>query len=242
MRSRVLSTNGIALIKKFEGCRLTAYKVQQTDLYYTIGYGHYGADVKSGQTITDEEATILLIGDCNRFVSHVNKYMDIYNFNQNQFDALVSFAFNVGSIKKLTNNGTRSIKEISANMLNYCKSNGIILQGLVKRRKLEQELFNTPINNDEKTIEEIALEVLLGKWGNGKARKKGLSDAGYDYKAVQAMVNKMCKVSDLTETEVAKEVIAGKWGNGEARKKALSDAGYDYNVVQTLVNKIMKGE
>ena len=103
-------------------------------------------------------------------------------------------------------------------------------------------MFNTPINNDEKTIEEIALEVLLGKWGNGKARKKALSDVGYDYKAVQAMVNKMCKVSDLTETEVAKEVIAGKWGNGEARKKALSDAGYDYNVVQTLVNKIMKGE
>lgn len=242
MSSRTLSANGIALIKKFEGCRLTAYKVQSSDKYYTIGYGHYGADVKSGQTITDEEATMLLIADCNRFVSHVNKYMDIYNFNQNQFDALVSFAFNTGSIKNLTNNGTRTITEISASMLNYCKSNGVILQGLVKRRKAEQELFNKNIRSDEKTVEQLAVEVLAGQWGNGKARKKALSDAGYDYKTVQAMVNKMCKVSNLTETEVAKEVIAGKWGNGESRKKALSDAGYDYNAVQALVNKIMKGE
>lgn len=242
MNSRTLSENGIAIIKKFEGCRLTAYKVQSSDKYYTIGYGHYGTDVKAGQTITDEEATMLLIADCNRFVSHVNRYMDIYNFNQNQFDALVSFAFNIGNIKTLTNNGTRTIEEISTNILAYCKSNGVTLQGLVNRRKAEQQLFNTPIQCDEKYVEQLALEVLTGQWGNGEARKKALNNAGYDYNAVQSMVNIMCKVSKLSETEVAKEVIAGKFGNGEARKKALAKAGYDYSAVQALVNKIMKGE
>ena len=191
---RNLSSRGLDLIKSFEGCRLTAYKVQSSDKYYTIGYGHYGADVLKGSRISMSQATNLLKADCERFVSHVNKYMNTYNFNQNQFDALVSFAYNIGNIDQLTQKGTRSIEEISAKMTQYCNSNGKRLQGLVNRRKAEQALFNTPpVEPVLKPLKEIANEVIAGKWGNGNQRKTALTKAGYNYKDVQALVNKMMK-------------------------------------------------
>lgn len=194
MKKRELSSRGLDLIKSYEGCRLIAYKVQSTDKYYTIGYGHYGADVLKGSRISMSQAVSLLKTDCERFVSHVNKYMSKYNFNQNQFDALVSFAFNIGNIDQLTKNGTRSISEISEKMLLYCNSNGKKLQGLVNRRKAEQELFNTPVVEPVlKPLEEIAKEVIAGKWGNGNQRKTALTKAGYNYNEVQALVNKMLK-------------------------------------------------
>ena len=242
MSSRTLSENGMALIKKFEGCNLTAYKVQESDEYYTIGYGHYGSDVEEDQTITDEEATALLYTDCDRFITHVNNYMSIYNFNQNQFDALVSFAFNVGNIKTLTKSGTASIEDISADMLLYCKSNGVTLQGLVNRRKAEHELFNTPVQSGVKSVEELANEVIDGKWGNGEERKEALTAAGYDYDSIQTIVNVMCKESKLSDEEVANEVIDGKWGNGEERREALTTAGYDYDSIQAIVNEMTGGE
>lgn len=90
----------------------------------------------------------------------------------------------------------------------------------------------------KKTVDEIAAEVIAGKWGNGEDRKNKLTAAGYDYKTVQARVNEMLKRK--SNTEIAKEVIAGKWGNGDARKKKLTAAGYDYASVQALVNKMLK--
>lgn len=191
---RKLSSKGLDLIKSYEGCRLIAYKVQPTDKYFTIGYGHYGADVVKGSRISMTQAVNLLKSDCERFVSHVNKYMNTYNFNQNQFDALVSFAYNIGNIDQLTQKGTRSIEEISTKMLLYCNSNGKRLQGLVNRRKAEQALFNTPpVEPVLKSLEEIANEVIAGKWGNGNQRKNALTKAGYNYKEVQSLVNKIMK-------------------------------------------------
>lgn len=235
---RTLSNNGLALIKECEGCRLTAYKCQSSEQYYTIGYGHYGADVTQGMTITQEEADNLLVKDCEKFVSHVNTYMDKYNFNQNQFDALVSFAFNIGNINQLTNNGTRSIAEISAKISEYCNAGGKKLAGLVTRRNKEKELFDTPVS--DKTITEIAQEVIAGKWGNGDERKSNLANAGYDYTTVQNEVNAILNQNKKSVTEIAKEVIAGKWGKGEERKSKLANAGYDYNTVQTEVNRLLK--
>ena len=194
---RNISQAGIELIKSFEGLSLKAYKCVSTEKYYTIGYGHYGADVKAGQTITKKQAEDLLKQDVQRFVNHVNKYMCIYNFNQNQFDALVSFAYNIGNIKQLTASGTRSISQISASIPLYNKSGGRVLNGLVRRRKKEQELFNKKATNDTtingKSNEEIAKEVIQGKWGNNPERKQRLTKAGYDYKSIQAIVNKMLK-------------------------------------------------
>lgn len=192
---RSLSANGLNLIKSFEGCKLTAYKCVPTEKYYTIGYGHYGSDVKAGMTITLKRAEELLLRDCQKFVNHVNSYMDKYNFNQNQFDALVSFAYNIGSIKQLTANGTRTTAQISTKITAYNKSGGKVLKGLVKRRAKEKALFDTPIKEtvNKKSIEEIAKEVIAGKWGNGANRKTALEKAGYNYKEVQSVVNKLLK-------------------------------------------------
>ena len=89
-----------------------------------------------------------------------------------------------------------------------------------------------------KSLEEIAKEVVAGKWGNGEERKMALTKAGYDYNTIQSLVNSLLKKSN---EEIAKEVVAGKWGNGEERKMALTKAGYDYNTIQSLVNKLLKG-
>lgn len=144
----VTSTNGIELIKSFEGLRLTAYKAVKTEKYYTIGYGHYGADVVKGQKITQAYAEKLLKKDLVKYEAKVNKYMKKYNFNQNQFDALVSFAYNIGSIDGLTAHGFRSISKISEKILTYTKSGGKVLSGLVKRRQAEKKLFDTPVVNN----------------------------------------------------------------------------------------------
>lgn len=105
---------------------------------------------------------------------------------------------------------------------------------------------DAPTPGGSKTIDELAREVINGKWGNGEARKAALTAAGYDYAAVQARVNEILKgqtsAPKKTVDELAKEVIDGKWGNGEERKKKLTEAGYDYSAVQARVNEILKGQ
>ena len=136
------SKKGLELIKKFEGCKLTAYKALPTERYYTIGYGHYSSDVKKGQTITQAEADTLLAKDVQKFEYRVSAY-EKYNWTQNEFDALVSFAYNIGNIDGLTNYGQRSKETIAEKMLLYTKSGGQIISGLVKRRQAEKLLFLT---------------------------------------------------------------------------------------------------
>lgn len=142
------SINGLNLIKTYEGCKLVAYKAVSTEKYYTIGYGHYGADVTKSMRITQAQADALLVKDLAKFEAKVNKYQSKYNFNQNQYDALVSFAYNIGSIDGLTANGTRTIAQISAKFTAYNKSGGKVLTGLTKRRNAEKKLFNTAIKNN----------------------------------------------------------------------------------------------
>ena len=136
-----ISENGLNLIISFEGFCPKATKAVKTEKYYTIGYGHYGKDVGEKQTITKEEALTLLKKDMKRFETKVMKYNNCYNFTQNEFDALVSFAYNVGNIDQLTAKGTRTKKEIADAMLLYIKSGGNVLEGLRKRRIRERELF-----------------------------------------------------------------------------------------------------
>lgn len=147
------STAGLDLIKQFEGCKLTAYKALPSEQYYTIGYGHYGPDIQVGFQITQEIAEILLQQDLEKYEARVNKYSK-YNWTQNEFDALVSFAYNIGSIDQLTQKGTRSKKEIAEKMLLYYKSGGKKIQGLVKRRQAEHDLFTKGSTNTKaaKTI------------------------------------------------------------------------------------------
>lgn len=134
-----ISDAGINLIKRFEGCRLEAY--QDSAKVWTIGYGHTGG-VYKGQVISQMEADVLLRQDLVKAELAVSKYDNKYHWTQNQFDALVSFAFNIGSINQLTAKGTRSISEISAKIPAYRKAGGKVLPGLVKRRQAEKELFD----------------------------------------------------------------------------------------------------
>ena len=96
-----------------------------------------------------------------------------------------------------------------------------------------------------KSVTEIAKEVNAGKWGNNPQRKQKLQDAGYNYQAVQAEVNKLAgqpskpsKPKLKSVTEIAKEVNAGKWGNNPQRKQRLQAAGYNYDAVQKEVNRL----
>ena len=95
----------------------------------------------------------------------------------------------------------------------------------------------------KKSIDEVAREVIAGKWGNGSDRKNNLTQAGYDYGLVQEKVNNLLAANSpnlKSVTEIAKEVIAGKWGNNPGRKEKLTKAGYNYRKVQDKVNQLLR--
>ena len=145
MAHRKINETGIALIKRFEGCRLTAFKCSAG--VWTIGYGHTSG-VHSGQAITQAQADALLRQDLEKFERYVNStaYVPITaQLNENQFAALVSFAFNCGqgNLKRLC--AGRNTVQIAAAMPQYCKAAGRKLPGLVQRRAAEVALFNTPV-------------------------------------------------------------------------------------------------
>lgn len=142
------SPKGVSLIKSFEGCRLKAYKCPAG--VWTIGYGHT-AGVKEGDTITQAQADDYLRNDLAKYEKAVLNYDGIYHFNQNQFDALVSFTYNcgVGNLKNLTQSGKRTLAQISVKLLLYNKAGGVVLRGLQRRRAAEKKLFDAPINSDK---------------------------------------------------------------------------------------------
>ena len=95
-----------------------------------------------------------------------------------------------------------------------------------------------------KSNEELANEVIAGKWGNGADRKARLEAAGYNYNAVQSIVNQKLSGGSSTpkptlksNETIAQEVINGAWGNGQDRKDRLTAAGYNYSAIQSIVNQ-----
>lgn len=108
--------------------------------------------------------------------------------------------------------------------------------------KYNTESTNNNANNNKKSVDEVAREVIAGLWSTGEERKTKLAQAGYDYNAVQSRVNAILSGSNTQKksvAEVAREVLAGKWGNGEDRKNRLTNAGYNYSEVQNAVNKLV---
>ncbi len=134
------SQRGIDLIKQFEGLRLTAYKCPAG--VYTIGYGHTRG-VKRGMKITEEEASAYLTADLRNSEKAVERYDSIYHWNQNEYDALVSFTFNCGAtnLRSLLRNGGRNRSKIAATLPLYRKAGGKVLKGLERRRAAEKALF-----------------------------------------------------------------------------------------------------
>lgn len=139
-----LGMGGVALIKEFEGCKLAAYQDQRG--IWTIGYGHM-LNVKEGDTCTQTQADSWLLDDTHWAALEVIKTVDVA-ITQNQFDALVSIVFNIGSgnwvastLRRLTNAGR--FAEAAQEFLKWDHVNGTPDAGLLRRRQAEQTLFLT---------------------------------------------------------------------------------------------------
>lgn len=136
------SVAGVNLIKQFEGCLLTAY--QDSVGVWTIGYGHT-AGVKQGQVIMQQQAEDFLRADLFEFEKAVNKLV-LPPIKQNQFDALVSFTYNLGTgtLEKSTllaelNKG--NIVEAGMEFCKFTRAGNVRLLGLLRRRLAEATLF-----------------------------------------------------------------------------------------------------
>jgi lysozyme len=139
---RYISDTGLALIKRWEGCRISAYQCPAK--VWTIGYGHTKT-CKPGMKITLAEAERLLRQDLAEFEQAVSKLVKV-PLSQHQFDALVSFAFNVGSgaLAKSTLLSLLNRKNYLAaaeEFKRWTKAGNVTLRGLVDRRQEEYELF-----------------------------------------------------------------------------------------------------
>lgn len=142
-----IGAKGLALIKEFEGCELTAYKDPVGIL--TIGYGSTGPHVKPGMTITEAEAEALLKKDLARFESAVNKLTG-GKVTQDQFDSLVAFAFNVGegagglkTSTLLREHNAGDFAEAAEQFKRWNRAGGRVLAGLTRRRAAEAALYRS---------------------------------------------------------------------------------------------------
>lgn len=142
-----INQEGLDLIKRNEGCRLTAYKDVIGIL--TIGYGHTGAEAKEGVTITQAQADNLLKADLSKFETGITDLMEV-PINENQFSALVSLAFNIGlgalsksGLLNKLNNG--DYKGCADSFPRWNKAGGRVVKGLIRRREEERQLFEKPV-------------------------------------------------------------------------------------------------
>lgn len=139
------NADGVKIITTYEGLALKAYLCPAC--VWTIGYGHTEG-VKRGDTITREQAEVMLLDDLVMFEQAVRNGLDI-DVTENQFSALVAFVYNVGEgayakstlLRKLN---AGDIIGASKEFVRWNKSKGRVLPGLVKRRQAEMELFLKP--------------------------------------------------------------------------------------------------
>ena len=143
--SRRINQAGIDLIRHYEACRLKAYLCPAGK--WTIGVGHTGPEVHQGQTITEEQAMVLLHKDLAWAEAGVSKAITV-PLTDNQFAALVSFTFNVGvgalersTLRKKLNAG--EYDAVPGELMQWIRSNGKILNGLIARRQGEGELWRS---------------------------------------------------------------------------------------------------
>ncbi len=143
MAERTYGAAGMALTRSFEGLRLTAYMDQRG--VWTVGYGHTGPGVHAGLTISEAEAEAFLAGDIAGAVAAVNRLVTA-EISQNQFDALVDFAFNLGAATLARSTLLRCVNSgdfaaAAKQILAWDHVNGHVVPGLLRRRQAEAELF-----------------------------------------------------------------------------------------------------
>lgn len=142
-----ISDKGIALIKQFEGCKLTAY--QDSVGVWTIGYGWTkpvdGKPIRAGMTIKQETAERLLKTGLVSYENDVSRLVKV-DLTQGQFDALVSFTYNLGARSLSTSTLLRKLNAgdyagAADEFLRWNKAGGKVLNGLTRRREAEHALF-----------------------------------------------------------------------------------------------------
>lgn len=141
-RKLKISQEGIALIKKFEGCELTAYQCSAG--VWTIGYGHTKG-IEKGMEITQQEAEDMLVEELHEYENYINDSVTA-PLSQNQFDAMVSWVYNLGpanlkasTLLKVLNAG--DYDGVPAQIKRWNKAGGVTLEGLIRRREAEALLF-----------------------------------------------------------------------------------------------------
>jgi lysozyme len=176
-----INENGLALIRKFEGFRGKAYR--DAVGVWTIGYGHTSMaglpQVKTGLTIDRNRATIILAKDVALFAEGVAGLVKV-ELNDNQFSALVSFAYNVGlgNFRKssvLTAVNHEDFAAVPRRLALWSKAGGRVLPGLVKRRAAEAELFATDV---EESITDVLKPVVEAAKGKALGKSKTAWSAG----------------------------------------------------------------
>ena len=139
-----ISKEGLALIKKFEGCELKAYRCPANVL--TIGYG-VTKGVNEDMEITQQEANEMLAGELIEYTEYINNMVKVA-LNQSQFDALTAWIYNLGptnfkdsTLLRVLNEGRYN--EVPQEIKRWNKANGQVLNGLIKRREAEALLFQS---------------------------------------------------------------------------------------------------
>jgi len=137
-----ISKEGLSLIKKFEGCELEAYLCPAG--VWTIGYGHT-KDVKEGDKINRDEADYLLQEEMIEYESYINDFVEV-PLEQNQFDALCSWVYNLGPTNLKNSTMLRVLNEekyadVPQQIKRWNKAGGEVLDGLIKRREAEAKMF-----------------------------------------------------------------------------------------------------
>lgn len=235
-----ISQTGIDLIKSFEGCYLKAYKCPAG--VWTIGYGHTGG-VKEGQTINHAQAVVMLQTDLTSYEMAVNTNVKVA-INQNQFDALVSFAFNCGNnalrtsvLLKLLNQGDYIA---AANQFDlWVNGGGKKLPGLVRRRAAEKALFLKPVSvivEDKELSKAVSniiksgVDIGFNKWKRKDLIK--LNDVPY---LVCKLAGVECKVLTV---EKYKEAVNKLIQNGYISNSTMwIDKTYNLENVRSLLLK-----
>jgi len=178
--------------------------------------------------------------------------------NPQRRDSLIAAGYDYNAIQAIVNGSVGNPVEAPAR-----KSNAVVAQEVLagawgnnpeRKQRLEaagydyqavQNIVNgvapaKPAQPARLSNEQVAEQVLAGAWGNGPDRRNRLVGAGYDYNAVQSIVNQKLGQTNLgkkSNEEIANQVLQGSWGNGPERKQRITAAGYDYAAVQAIVNR-----
>ena len=194
-----ISDDGLAIIKKYEGLRLNAYRCPAR--VWTIGYGHTH-QVKSGDVITEAMATEYLRGDVRHAQQTIERYVKV-DLTQSQFDALVSFIFNVGSgafrkstLLRMLNKGNYSGAEKQFKRWN--KAKGKALRGLTRRRADEAELFSNEENVDDMPQAIDAPEIKT-KMSSKTNIASGVGVVALGASQLETVSNAVNKITDVTQ-------------------------------------------